>query len=61
MTGSRPSYNDRDAMAECYVDHDNQIHVIIPSDIWISAEQAENLAKGLLECAAWLRANTPGK
>lgn len=54
---NKPSYYDPVACAECYVDNDNEIHVCVPSDIWINAEQAENFAKGLMECAKWLRDN----
>lgn len=54
----KPSHYDAAAGTECYIDEDNQmIHVIVPSDIWINADQAEAFGKALLECAEWLRIN----
>ena len=50
-----PKYNDPDADVSCFVDEGHAIWITLPDVAFLTAEQAQNLASALLECATWVR------
>ena len=49
----RPKYSDREAEVECYVDDQNMVKVVLPSDVWLTSDQAYRFGIALLACARW--------
>lgn len=51
MSTERVRYYDEEAMVECYDDGEGGVKVVLPSDVWLTPEQAERFGRALVACA----------